>query len=40
MRAIRRCKAIKEELMSVCWHPDRVERILELGGHELLDSLE
>lgn len=40
MRSIRRCKAIKEELMSVCWHPDRVERILELGGHELLDALD
>ena len=29
--AIERCKAIKEELMAVCWHPDRVEKLLELG---------
>lgn len=29
--AIQRCKAIKEELMAVCWHPDRVEKLLELG---------
>jgi hypothetical protein len=28
---IRTCKAIKEELMMNCWHPDRVERLLEMG---------
>lgn len=30
-RAIERCKRIKEELISVCWHPDRVEKLLDMG---------
>ena len=29
---------LKEELMMVMWHPDRVQKILEAGGFELLDS--
>jgi hypothetical protein len=28
----------KEELMMVAWHPSRVQKILEAGGYELLDS--
>jgi hypothetical protein len=30
---------IKEELMAAAWHPDRVEKWLEIGGFELFDSL-
>ena len=29
----------KEELVAAVWHPRRVEKILEVGGFELLDSL-
>ena len=29
----------KEELVAAAWHPRRVEKILEAGGFELLDSL-
>ena len=35
--AIRICRAIKEELMIVLWHPSRVEKMLENGGFEALD---
>ena len=38
VRAMNRMKKIKEELMAATWHPRRVERILELGGHEALDN--
>ncbi len=30
-RTIKRCLAIKEELMSVCWHPSRIEKALVSG---------
>jgi hypothetical protein len=30
------CHAIKEELMMVCWHPDRVLKMLETGGWDVL----
>ena len=32
-----RCLTVKEELMAAAWHPDRVEKWLEIGGFELLD---
>ena len=39
-RAIQNCKnGFKEELMMNVWHPRRVERILEIGGWDLLDNL-
>jgi len=38
-RSKRRSSAIHEELASVVWHPSRVEKYLEIGGFELLDSL-
>lgn len=30
-QAIAKCHTIKEELMAVCWHPDRVEKLVDLG---------
>lgn len=36
-RIMERCRLIKEDLMAVCWHPDRVEKWLELG---VLDDLD
>lgn len=30
-RIVKRCLAIKEELMGVCWHPSRVEKALSSG---------
>jgi len=38
VRTMNRMKKIKEELMAAAWHPRRIERILELGGHEALDN--
>lgn len=37
-RTMNRTKKIKEELMMATWHPRRIERLLELGGHEALDN--
>jgi hypothetical protein len=37
-RAVLNCKVIKEELMMSVWHPRRIARILELGGHAALDN--
>jgi hypothetical protein len=39
LRAVQNCLLIKEELMMNVWHPRRVERILDMGGCELLDNL-
>lgn len=36
-QAVRCCRLIKEELMMNRWHPDRVEKLLELG---VLDDLD
>ena len=36
-QAVRCCRLIKEELMMNRWHPDRVEKLLELG---ILDDLD
>ena len=30
-QTLRQCRAIKEELMMTCWHPDRLEKMLEQG---------
>lgn len=30
-RVVKRCLAIKEELMSVCWHPSRIQKALSSG---------
>jgi hypothetical protein len=30
-QAHQQCRVLREELMAVCWHPDRVEKLLELG---------
>lgn len=38
VRAMNRMKKLKEELMAATWHPRRIERILELGGHDALDN--
>jgi hypothetical protein len=38
VRTMNRMKKIKEELMMATWHPRRIERLLELGGHEALDN--
>ena len=38
--AIQTCRhGFKEELMQVAWHPDRVGRILETYGWDVLDNL-
>ena len=37
-RTMNRTKKIKEELMAAAWHPSRIEKILELGGHDALDN--
>jgi hypothetical protein len=34
-----RCKSIKEDLMKVAWHPDRIQKWLEKGGFELLEQI-
>lgn len=34
-----RIQPFKEELIAAAWHPRRVEKWLEMGGFELLDSL-
>lgn len=36
--AKRRLAPIKEELMAAAWAPQRVERLLAVGGYEALDS--
>jgi len=33
------CRAYKEDLMAATWHPRRVQKILDIGGFELLDHL-
>jgi len=33
------CRAYKEDLMAETWHPRRVQKILDIGGFELLDHL-
>ena len=38
VRTMNRMKKLKEELMAAAWHPRRIERILELGGHDALDN--
>jgi hypothetical protein len=38
IRTMNRMKKIKEELIAAAWHPDRIARILELGGHAALDN--
>ena len=30
-QTLRHCRMIKEELMMTCWHPDRLEKMLEQG---------
>jgi hypothetical protein len=30
-QTLRHCRMIKEELMMTCWHPDRVEKMVEQG---------
>jgi hypothetical protein len=37
-RILNRNKIIKEDLIKEVWHPRRVEKLLEIGGFELLDS--
>lgn len=39
VRAHKRNEHIKEELMAAFWNPRRIEKILEQGGWELMDSL-
>jgi hypothetical protein len=34
-----RCAAFKEELMAAAWHPRRVERWVEAGGIDVLETL-
>ena len=38
VRSMNRMKKLKKELIAATWHPRRIERILELGGHEALDN--
>lgn len=38
VRAMNRMKKLKEELMAAVWHPQRIERLLELGGETALDN--
>ena len=38
IRAMNRMKMLKEELIATAWHPDRIAKILELGGHDALDN--
>ena len=38
VRTMMRTEALKEELMMAAWHPRRIGRILDLGGHEALDN--
>jgi len=33
------CRAYKEDLMAETWHPRRVQKILDIGGFDLLDQL-
>jgi hypothetical protein len=37
-RCHERCATVKEELMQNTWHPNRIQKILDTGGHELLDA--
>ena len=37
--AIAACRAYKEDLMAETWHPRRVQKILDIGGFELLDEM-
>ena len=37
-RSQQRCREIKESLMMEMWHPRRVEKLIEMGGFELLES--
>ena len=37
-RSQERCKEIKESLIAELWHPRRVEKLLELGGFEMLEN--
>jgi len=34
-----RCRLLKEEMVSAVYHPSRVERWLEIGGHEYLEAM-
>jgi hypothetical protein len=34
-----RAKAIKNDLVTVVFHPDRVEKWLEEGGHALMEAM-
>lgn len=34
-----RCKELKEEIIAAAFHPRRVEKWLELGGFEILESI-
>ena len=36
---IRTCLKYKEDLMAATWHPRRVQKILDIGGFDLLDRL-
>lgn len=37
-RSQQRCREIKEALMMEMWHPRRVEKLIEMGGFEMLES--
>ncbi len=38
-RARERCRALKEEIVMAAWHPSKVEKWLEIGGHECLEMM-
>ena len=37
-RCIRRCAILKEDLMKNTWHPRRIQKLLDMGGQELLEA--
>ena len=37
-RSQERCSLLKEDIIAEVWHPRRVEKLLETGGYELLES--
>jgi hypothetical protein len=37
-RCQERARLIKEDLIAAVWHPRRVEKMLDEGGFELIDS--
>lgn len=39
MRCQERCSAVKEELIANVWRPDRLEKLLEISGWELVEGL-